>query len=103
MKANNRKAKFIVVAAIIMLGILLMAIQMVLIFAEGDTPEGTQNNIQVSTGISGSNTKTNSIKEIIENAGSKYINLERKVYTNIYANFKNDLYATVHKKQEWSG
>lgn len=92
MKADNRKAKFIIVAIIIILGILLVTIQMILIVEEEKLPSQSQNNIQVSTGNNSSNAKANSVKEIIENAGSKYIKLERSVYINIYANFKNDLY-----------
>lgn len=100
MKANNRKSKFIIISTIIILGILLIAIQMLIILAE-ETPSQTQNNnIQVSTGEKKLGTRDNSIKEIIENAGSKYINLERKVYTNIYVNFKNNLYDKNGKSNE---
>lgn len=93
MKAKNKEAKFIIMFAIAILLILLVAlVYIVLMLEQSDPSESQQNTITVSTGNDRKDAKNTSIKEIIENAGSKYINVERSVYINIYANFKNDLY-----------
>ena len=93
MKPKNKQAKFILIFAIaFLLMMLVVLVLIVLTLEQGQTQEKQQNTIDISTVSDRKEAKNITIREIIENSGSKFIGVERSVYINIYADFKNDLY-----------
>lgn len=89
MRPKNKKANFIIIWSIILLLILVIIIQILIISLKNK--EQPQNNISIGNGTT-KDAEVKTVKEIIENAGSKYINMNEGISIKIYVDFKYNLY-----------
>ena len=72
MKPKNKQAKFILIFAIaFLLMMLVVLVLIVLTLEQGQTQEKQQNTIDISTVSDRKEAKNITIREIIENSGSK--------------------------------
>lgn len=90
MKTKNKKANFIIIIIVGLLLVLIFVMQLLIMALQQE--EQQPNNIVVSTSGNSNNKQETTVKEIIENAGSEYIDMNEGVLLKIYANFKYDLY-----------
>lgn len=101
MKARKKKANFIIILMILLLLVLIVILEMYInALSNEEKQSNANNNISVSTGTNTTKKAAKSVKEIIENSGSIYIDLKRSVYIEIYANFAKNLYEDDGKSNE---
>lgn len=89
MKQKNKKANFIIILSIVLL--LMLAVIMQILIISLKNKEQPKNNISIDNGTT-KDAEVKTVKEIIENAGSKYINMNEGISIKIYVDFKYNLY-----------
>lgn len=97
MKSKNKKANFIIIIIVGLLLVLILVMQLLIVALQ---QEEQQNNIVVSNGDDSKQQNETTVKEIIENAGSKYLDMTDSIFIKIYANFKYDLYDEAGKSKK---
>ena len=89
---GDKRKKIIILLSIGIVGLIILLIIIIITsFKNIESPSAVQINIpKVTDTVKNSSTRT--IRDVIEDSGSKYIKIERTVVTTIYLEFKNDLY-----------
>lgn len=92
MAVKKKKANLIIILIVVLLLVLLLVLQ-ILVSALKKQELNNKQDVSINTGSDkNNNKKATTVKEIIENAGSIYKNMDRGVIIRIYADFKYDLY-----------
>lgn len=92
MNANRKKANFIILIGIGLLFILLILMVAMLSIVSNSEDIDSNRNIIVEIDSAKNGDKKKTVKEVVESYGSVYLRREKKVFVEIYAVFKYDLF-----------